>query len=61
MGDKLYLCDRKGNGYVVPTGCSPGTIVTNELPYGLFATPVFLKDRIYLRTRGDFYCIGEKF
>ena len=58
-GNKLYLFDRKGKGYLVPTGRTAGAIVTNELPSGVFATPVFLDHRIYLRTLGDFYCIGE--
>ena len=59
-GSALYLFDRKGKGYIVPTGRSPGAVVTNALPSGVFATPVFLDNRIYLRTLGDFYCIGEK-
>jgi len=52
--------DRKGKGYILPTGRMAGAIVTNELPSGVFATPVFLENRIYLRTLGDFCCIGEK-
>ena len=59
-GDALYLFDRKGKGYIVPTGRTAGPIVTNELPSGVFATPVFLGGRIYLRTVVDFCCIGEK-
>ena len=58
--NKLYLFDRKGRGYVVPTGRTAGPVVTNTLPSGVFATPVILGSRIYLRTLGDFYCIGEK-
>lgn len=57
---RLYLFDRKGKGYIVPTGRTAGAIVTNELPSGVFATPVFLQNRLYLRTLGDFYCIGVK-
>ncbi len=59
-GNALYVFDRKGKGYVVPTGRAAGTILTNELPSGVFATPVILEGRIYLRTLGDFLCIGEK-
>lgn len=58
-GNSLYLFDRKGKGYLVQAGRTAGTIVTNELPSGVFATPVILEGRIYLRTLGDFYCIGE--
>ena len=59
-GNKLYLFDRKGKGYIMPAGRTAGDIVTNELPSGVFATPAILDGRIYLRTLGDFYCIGEK-
>ena len=60
VGDKVYAFDRKGKGYIVPTGRTSGAIVTNAFPSGVFATPVFLQGRIYLRTLGDFYCIGGK-
>jgi len=59
-GNALYLFDRKGKGFVMPLGRADGAVTTNELPSGVFATPVFLDSRIYLRTLGDFYCIGEK-
>ncbi|MCL1920083.1 MAG: PQQ-binding-like beta-propeller repeat protein [Kiritimatiellaeota bacterium] len=55
----LYLFDRKGNGYVVPLGAKLGTVTTNTLPDGMFATPVFKDKRMYLRTLGDLYCIGD--
>lgn len=58
--NRIYVFDRKGKGYIVPAGREAGTIITNELPSGVFATPVILDGRIYLRTLGDFYCIGEK-
>jgi hypothetical protein len=43
----------------VPAGREAVTVVTNELPSGVFATPVILENRMYLRTLGDFYCIGK--
>ena len=58
--NRLWLFDRKGKGYLVPTGRTAGAIVTNELPFGVFATPVILEGRVYLRTLGDFYCLGEQ-
>lgn len=60
VGDRFYLFDRKGGGYIVPAGRTAGVITTNTLPSGVFATPVILGGRIYLRTLGDFYCLGEK-
>jgi outer membrane protein assembly factor BamB len=55
---KLYLFDRAGNGYIVPTGDTLGAITTNTLPEGMCATPVFKEGRMYLRTLGNIYCIG---
>lgn len=59
-GNRIYLFDRKGKGYIIPTGREPGAILTNALPSGVFATPVILGSRIYLRTLGDLYCLGER-
>jgi outer membrane protein assembly factor BamB len=58
-GGKLFIFDRKGKGYVMSAGRTVGPVITNELPAGLFATPVILENRMYLRTLGDFYCIGN--
>jgi hypothetical protein len=58
-GGKLYAFDRKGKGYIVPAGREAGAVLTNALPPGVFATPVILQGRMYLRTLGDFYCIGK--
>jgi len=54
----LYLFDRQGSGFVVPVGRAFGGVVTNTLPSGVFASPVIVDSRIYLRTLGDFYCLG---
>jgi hypothetical protein len=40
-------------------GTPLGTVTTNTLPHGAFATPVFKEGRMYLRTLGDIYCIGD--
>ncbi len=58
-GGSLYVFDRKGKGYVLNAARTAGPVITNGLPSGVFATPVILENRIYLRTLGDFYCIGE--
>ena len=59
-GGKIYVFDRKGKGYVMNAGREAGPVLTNGLPSGAFATPVILGSRIYLRSLGDFYCIGER-
>lgn len=59
-GDRIYLFDREAKGYVIKTGRQFDLLATNELPDGVFATPVILGGRIYLRTLRDFYCLGMK-
>jgi outer membrane protein assembly factor BamB len=59
VGDRIYVFDREGKGYVVKAGRELELLATNELPDGVFATPVILDGRIYLRTLGDFYCLAE--
>jgi hypothetical protein len=59
-GDRIYLFDREAKGYVIKTGRQFELLATNELPDGVFATPVILGGRIYLRTLSDFYCLAMK-
>ena len=58
-GGKIYVFDRKGKGYILNAARTAGPVTTNDLPAGAFASPVILENRMYLRTLGDFYCIGE--
>ncbi|NQU23287.1 MAG: PQQ-binding-like beta-propeller repeat protein [Candidatus Nealsonbacteria bacterium] len=61
VGERIYLFDRdKGKGYVMKAGRRFELLAENTLPDGAFATPVISGGRIYLRTLGDFYCLGEK-
>jgi len=60
VGDRIYVFDREGKGYVLKTGRQFALLATNELPAGAFATPVILDGRIYLRTLKDFYCLGTQ-
>jgi hypothetical protein len=55
----LYVFDRKGKGYVMKAGRAYEPVSVNVLPAGVFATPVILDSRLYLRTLGDFYCLGK--
>jgi outer membrane protein assembly factor BamB len=59
VGDRIYVFDREGKGYVFKAGRQFEMLATNELPHGAFATPVILDGRIYLRTLQDFYCLAE--
>ncbi len=59
VGDRLYVFDRKGKGFVLKAGRAYEVIAENELPDGAFATPAICGGRIYLRTLKKIYCLGE--
>jgi outer membrane protein assembly factor BamB len=58
VGERIYLFDRKGKGFVMRAGGTFEMLAENALSDGAFATPVIVDGRIYLRTLGDFYCIS---
>lgn len=60
VGDRIYVFDRKGKGYVFKTGRQFELLAENELAAGVFATPVILGGQIYLRSLRDFYCLGVR-
>ena len=55
----LLCLDRKGKGYIFKAGRELELLAENTLPAGAFATPVFLDNRIYLRTMTDLFCLGK--
>ena len=59
VNELIYLFDRKGNCTILKTGRKFDIVSKNTLPFGVFASPVFKGQRMYLRTLGDLYCIGE--
>ncbi len=59
VGRNIYLFDRQGKGYVFAAADKFELVAENTLPSGVFSTPVISKGRIYLRTLGDFYCLGD--
>ena len=60
VGERIYLFDRKGKGFVMRAGGTFEMLAENTLDDGAFATPAIVGGRIYLRTLGDFYCISAK-
>ena len=58
VGNRIYVFDRKGKGFVLAAGRKFDLLAVSELPQGAFATPVISGNRIYLRTLGDFFCLG---
>ena len=57
-GERIYVFGREGKGYVIRAGRRFELLAENSLPDGAFATPVICGSRIYLKTLGDFYCLG---
>ncbi len=57
-GERIYVFDQEGKGYIIKAGRRLELLAENLLPDGAFATPVICGGRIYLRTLGDFYCLG---
>ncbi len=57
---KIYILDRKGKCFILRAGRTFELLGGPTLPDGAFATPVFLNNRIYIRTMTELYCIGAK-
>lgn len=58
VGERIYLFDRKGKGFIMQAGGTFKMLAENTLDDGVFATPVIAGGRIYLRTLGDLYCVS---
>ena len=59
VGDRIYVFNRTGKGFVLKAGREFELLAENELEYGAFATPVICRGRILLRTLETLYCLGE--
>ncbi len=58
-GKRLYFCGEDGVTYVVRAGSVYRQLAENQLPGKLLASPAVSGNRIYLRTEGHLYCIGN--
>ena len=59
VGERIYVFDRAGKGFVLKAGREFELLAENELEHGAFATPVICRGRILLRTLETLYCLGE--
>ncbi len=59
VGERIYVFNRKGKGFVLKAGREYELVAENELEQGAFATPVICRGRILLRTMEALYCLGE--
>ncbi len=57
---KLYLCSQKGHVSVIKPGAQWEVISDVDFGEEIYATPALVDGRIYLRTTGHLYCLGEK-
>ena len=55
---KLYLFSQNGTATVLRAGAQWETITTVEMDEPIFATPAFVDNKLYLRTRGALYCFA---
>jgi outer membrane protein assembly factor BamB len=58
VGNRIYLFNKTGKGYVLKADSSLDTLAENDLPHGVFATPAICDSRIYLRTLKILYCLA---
>lgn len=59
FGDRIYVPNEQGKTFVYRTGDDFELLATNELSEGALASPTMVGGRIYLRTSGHLYCIGQ--
>lgn len=57
-GNYLYISSRDGTTLVLETGRQYKEVARNQLEY-FISTPVFVGNRMYVRTSERLYCIGE--
>ena len=53
---KMYLFSQSGVGTVLKAGAQWEPLAVNDMDEPVFATPAFVDDRMYVRTRGALYC-----
>jgi outer membrane protein assembly factor BamB len=58
-GDKIYAASEKGIVHVFAAGDKFDGVAEIDMGEGIMATPAIAGGRIYLRTAGSLYCIGE--
>jgi outer membrane protein assembly factor BamB len=57
-GNMIYLSGRKGTTVVIEAGQPYREVARNQLE-GFGSSPVFIGERMYVRTRQHLYCIGQ--
>ena len=63
VGALMYLFDRDGKTSILRVSASdkqPETVAVNQLNSGMMASPLAITETLYLRTKGNLYCIRDK-
>jgi len=63
VGDLMYLFDRDGKSSILRVSASdkqPEEVAVNRLDNGMMASPLAITATLYLRTKGQLYCIREE-
>jgi outer membrane protein assembly factor BamB len=58
-GDLIYATSEEGKTYVFKASDKFERVAVNDVGEGVLATPAAAGGRIYLRTAGSLYCIGQ--
>lgn len=56
---RLYLCSEDGKITVLSTGEDPEVLAENSLDEAIFASPVFSRGKMFIRTEKKLWCIAE--
>lgn len=59
VGDKLYVVTIKGSTLVLDAGRAFREIARNDLGENVYATPAFVRGRIFVRGAEHLFCIGQ--
>jgi outer membrane protein assembly factor BamB len=57
---KIYVISREGMGSVVQAGKEFKILATNDLKQKVYASPVIVDGRLYVRSWESLYCFGKK-
>jgi len=58
IGDYVFAANEIGETFIFKAADKFELVAKNNLPEGIFASPVICGGRLYLRTTGHLYCIG---
>jgi outer membrane protein assembly factor BamB len=58
-GDRIYFASEDGDVHVIQAGNEYNLLASNSMNETCMATPAIAQGRLFIRTRGNLYCIGQ--